>query len=313
MLSLTGVDPMPRRRELLGVSSPRKKKRIKTAQVEKAKAEPPPVAVTNLQDLPDELMSYALTYLRPDADQPLKTNNGIVNISQASKYFRSLALNNQLWYRICVVRWTTKVGFASRLANAEADAMNDTTDVANPLIRGGFWYNRFCVEEKDALRSTISRDELNNTTFSIKFWFQSKLHPEMKRIKGVAASGLDGHSISDTMRFDIPSGTILGMSESDNGTPFFANDEGSVINIRTSHPTFSLHVFRRKDWGWEFRSQLHVVRSVDLGATEQLWMDYASSLIIEMRKKGVPCTRDDIEYDRREVPDIEEIKMFLLW
>ena len=54
---------MPRRRELLGVSSPPKKKRIKIAQVEKAKAEPPPVTVTNLQDLPDELVSHALTYL----------------------------------------------------------------------------------------------------------------------------------------------------------------------------------------------------------------------------------------------------------
>ena len=103
------------------------------------------------------------------------------------------------------------------------------------------------------------------------------------------------------------------MSESDNGTPFFVNDEGSMIDIRTSHPTSSLHVFRRKDWGWEFRSQLHVVRSVDLGATEQLWMDYASSLIIEKRKKGVSCTRGNIKYNKREVPDIEEIKEFLKW
>ena len=304
---------MPRRRELLGVSSPPKKKRIKTAQAEKAKAEPPPITITNLQDLPDELMTYALTFLPPDTDRPLRTICAAVAVSEVSKSLRILALSNQLWYRICVIRWKTKVGFASRLANAEAEAMNDTTNIANPLIRGGFWYIRFCIEEKDALRSTMSHKELSNTTFSIKLWFQSKLRPEMKRIKGVVASGLDGRSISDNMRFDLPSGTILGMSESDNGTPFFANDEGSVIDIRTSHPTFSLHVFRRKDWGWEFRSQLHVVRSVDLGTTEQLWMDYASSLIIEKRKKGIPCTRDDIEYDRREVPDIEEIKMFLLW
>ena len=318
MSSQTSVNRMARRRELLGVSSPPKKKRIKIAQVEKAKAEPPPIIVTNLQDLPDELMSYALTYLRPDTDRPLKTNNGIVNMSRASKYFRSLALGNQLWYHICVIRWTTKVGFAARLAQAEAEVTNDTTDATNPLIRGGFWYHKFCTEEDDALRSTMTLDELHNSTFSIKLWFQSKCHPEMKRIKGIAASGLDGSSLSDTMRFDVSSATILGMPESYGRAPFFIDDADnmSCINIRISHPTFSLHVFRRKDWGWEFRSQALVVRSVDhgsTGSTEQLWKDYASSLIIEMRGEGVPCTRGSIKYNKREVPDIEEVKKFLVW
>jgi len=141
----------------------------------------------------------------------------------------------------------------------------------------------------------------------------------MKRIKGVVASGLDGSSLSDDMRFDMPNSTILGMPESYGRAPFFLDDAGgssiSCINIRTSHPLFSLRVFRRKDWGWEFRSQGYVVRSVDRtsSCTEQLWKDYASSLIIEKRKEGVSCARGKIKYDRREVPDIEEIKEFLKW
>ena len=272
--------------------------------------EPELITCANLQDLPDDLLAHVLVFLPPVTIRPLRTECGIIALSQVSKSLRALALSNSIWVGICTARWKTKVGFASRLVHAEAEAKKDAT---NNLIRGGFWYRRFIVEERDALRSTISREELRNTIFSIKFWFQTKLLPDMKRIEGVVASGLDGPSLSDNMRFDLPSGTILGMSGADNRTPFFVNDDGSIIDIRTSHPTFSLHVFRRKDWGWELRSQVYVVRSADNDCTEQLWDDYASSLIIEKRKKGLPCTRGDVKYKRREVPDVEEIKEFLKW
>ena len=259
-------------------------------------------------------MAHALTFLLPDTDRPLHTVCGIVVISQVSKSLRILALSNTIWVGICITRWKTKVGFASRLASAEAEATKDTANTSTSLIRGGFWYSKFVIEERDALRSTISRNELRNTTFSIKLWFQSQFYPDMKRIKGAVASGLDGRSFSDAMRFDLLSGSILGMPESYGRTPFFINDAGSIIDIRTSHPLFSLHVFRRKDWGWELRSQGHVARSVDNGSIDGLWTDYTSSLIIEKRKKGVPCTtRGSIKYNRREVPDIEEIKEFLRW
>ena len=298
----------PRRLESLGVSAPPKKKRVKMSS-----ESVPSDTCTNLLEVPSELMAEVLDFLWPDPIRPINYNCGLVNLSRVSNYFRSLALSNHLWRRICITRWKAKVGLATRLANAEAEATNDTVNTATSLIRGGFWYRKFVVEERDALRSTISCDELRTTTFSIKFWFQTKLLPDMKRIKGVVASGLDGPSFSDNMRFDLTSGTILGMSEADNRIPFFVNDDGSIIDIRTSHPTFSLHVFRRMDWGWELRSQVYVVRSVDNDCTEQLWDDYASSLIIEKRKKSVPCTRGNVKYKRREVPDVEEIKEFLKW
>ena len=142
----------------------------------------------------------------------------------------------------------------------------------------------------------------------------------MRRVKGAIASGLDWRSLSDAVRFDSPSGTMLGMSKQTNGTPFFINDDGSIINIRKSfekgtHSQFSLHIYRREDWGWELRSQIYVLRSVEDRGTDGLWTDYTSSLIIEKRKKGVLCTRrgSGIKYKRREVPDIEEIKEFLEW
>ena len=207
---------------------------------------------------------------------------------------------------------------AQRLANAVAEATDDTDD---SLIKGGYWYRKYYAEEEDALRSTITLDELHNSTFSMKLWFQSQLYPDMKRIKGAIASGLDWRSLSDTARFDLPSGTMLGMSKRTNGTPFFINDDGSIINIRKSfetgtHPQFSLYVHRREDRGWELRSQTYVLRSVeDRSIIDGLWTNYTSSLTIEKRKKGVLCTRrgSGIKYKRREVPDIEEIKEFLTW
>jgi len=122
------------------------------------------------------------------------------------------------------------------------------------------------------------------------------------------------------MRFDFPSGTIFGMSERNNGTPFFVNDDGSIVNIKMAfetgtHSQFSLHVCRREDWGWELRSQIYVLRSVEHGSIEGLWDDYTSSLVIEKRKKGIPCTRagSEVKYKRREVPDSKEVKEFLEW
>ena len=318
MSSPTGVDFMPLRLDSLGVSAPpQKKKRIKTIHVP-SEPEPPVITCTNLRDLPSELMVEILDFLRPDPDliRPVHKYCGIIAISQVSKYFRALALSNQVWYRICVIRWTTKVGFAARLAMADAEA-----DTANPLIRGGFWYSKFCTEERDALRSTIALEELSAATFSSKLWFMTKFQ---RRIKEGLASGLDWISLSDDTRFDLHSRKIVGKDEPTNGTPFFINDDGSIINIKKSfetgtHSQFSLHVCRREDWGWELRSQAYVFRSVENGSIDGLWSDYTSSLIIEKRKKGIPCTRcrtrdgSSVKYKRREVPDIKEVKEFLEW
>ena len=92
---------------------------------------------------------------------------------------------------------------------------------------------------------------------------------------------------------------------------------------------------RREDWGWELRSQIYALRSVEHGSSDGLWDDVRSQiyglrsvehgssgglwdnitafLVIEKRRKGVPCTRagSGIKYKRREVPDIKELKEFL--
>ena len=318
MSSPTSVQYLRPRLEAIAASAP-KTKRAKHIIMP---PEPEPIITcANLQDLPEDLLAHALAFLPPEADRPLRTECDIVVVSQVSKSFRASALSNSIWVGICTARWKTKVGFATRLASAEAESIKDTTGhTANPLIRGGFWYGKFIIEERDALRSTITRDELSAATFSLKLWFTSKHYPDMRRIKGALASGLDWRSLSDDTRFDLHSRKIFGTSQPTNGTPFFINDDGSIINIKKSfetstHRQFSLYVCRREDWGWELRSQAYVYRSVENGSVDGLWTDYSSSLIIEKRKKGIPFTRRGrgVKYNHRELPDIKEVKEFLEW
>ena len=138
----------------------------------------------------------------------------------------------------------------------------------------------------------------------------------MQSIMGALASGLDDRSVSDTMHFHS-SGQLTGMPDPYYGMPYFLNEAGSMVNLSIpldegTDPLASLYVNRRKDWGWELRSQLYVIRSVvdDIG---KLWKDYSSCLVIQKRKKGVVCHRSSNKYKRREVPDIEEVKAFLTW
>ena len=209
-----------------------------------------------------------------------------------------------------------------RLANAEAEATINTTTTVKTLIRGGHWYRKFRAEEEDASRTTITRSELYDTTFSIRLWFkskhQAKVNPNsnQRKMKGVLPSGLDCPSVSDDMRF-LPDGSLSGLPELYDGDFYEMNESGSIINIGMSfedgtHPLASLYVHRRPDWGWELRSNLYAIRSVVQGSIDELWDD-ASCLVVEKRKKGVVVTRSKIKYKRREVPDIPEIKEFLLW
>ena len=128
-------------------------------------------------------------------------------------------------------------------------------------------------------------------------------------MKDALASGLDGQSLTDTLRFESSNGKISGMPEPFDGMPFFVNDAGSIVNLgmpfeEGTHELASLYVHRRKDWGWEFRSQLYAVRSVDtvedtvedkVVSMDKLWKDYASSLVIQKRRKGTVCTRGSIK------------------
>ena len=116
MSSPRSVEFLPRRLKSIAVSAP-KTKRAKHIIMP---PEPEPIVTcTNLQDLPDDLLAHVLAFLPPDADRPLRTECAAVVVSQVSKSLRILALSNTTWVGICIPRWKSKVGFASRLANAQ--------------------------------------------------------------------------------------------------------------------------------------------------------------------------------------------------
>ena len=107
MSSPTSVDFLPRRLESIAVSPVRKKKRIKIAAP--APSEPSYPVVANLRDLPSDLLCIVLAFLAPNNDHPVHSECDcvLVGLSRVSKSFRALALNDQLWHRICVDRWET--------------------------------------------------------------------------------------------------------------------------------------------------------------------------------------------------------------
>ena len=281
-------------------------------------------------DLPLELMANVLIFLIPDLLLPVPVHVcsnacGLVELARVSKRCRALALGDEVWKRICRGRWKTKVGFASRMAKAEAEAQAEAeADDADTLVKGSYWYRKFFSEERDAARTTITQDELYDTTFSVRLWFHAPSYPpNIKKVKGIVPSGLDGNSLSDALRFH-PDGTMTSLpGQNKEHAIFEMNKEGSIINIGATlelgiHRSYTHYVHRRKDWGWELRSQIFAIRSLsckDIKDIHGLWSDYASNLVVEYRKKGVVCNRGvgRKKYKRREVPDFREIKKFLVW
>ena len=206
------------------------------------------------------------------------------------------------------------------MTKAKAEAKKDT-DAS--IAKGGYWYRKFFAEERDAARTTISQDELYSTTFSIKLWFCAPSYPSnIKKTKGIVASGLDGNPLSDDLHFYPDGTTTILPGHNKEHAIFEMNKEGSIINVGATlelgiHRSYTHYVHRRKDWGWELRSQVFAIRSLsyqDSNDINGLWSDYASKLVVEYRKKGVVCNRGvGRKYNRREVPDVREIKKFLVW
>ena len=176
-----------------------------------------------------------LGLLSPDIDNPVHEDCGLVHLSRASKRCRSLALGGNGWKAICVARWTDKVRFKDRLAQAEKEAAEEVD--TDESILGSYWYRKFGLEERNAARNRIARSELNDNIFSIRLWFFAKAHPpSVKKEKGIAPSGLDGASMSDNMRF-LPGGRqVSGLPERFSAMYYEMNDDGTVVNFGTPGP-----------------------------------------------------------------------------
>ena len=84
--------------------------------------------------------------------------------------------------------------------------------------------------------SSVTRSELYDTAFSLRlFWFMAWSYPSTAtKSKDLFPSGLDGHSISDSMCF-LPSGKVSGLPKEWDDMAFFEmNESGSVISLGRS-------------------------------------------------------------------------------
>jgi len=102
------------------------------------------------------------------------------------------------------------------------------------------------------------------------------------------------------------------------------NETGTLVSIGRHislglYFDTSFYVRRRPDWGWELQSNAYVARSipsanecnkVDL---ESVWEDYTSKLAVQELKDRRRVVRHKKKYKYREIPDIQELKLFLEW
>lgn len=260
---------------MIGTSPP--KKRAKTAKhlsLSAGPKQPPTLCLHNLQP---ELLGKILTLLAPDIANPVYEDCGLIDLSRVSKRYRSMALGGHGWKAICVARWTDKVGFKDRLAEAEKEAAAEEVEVdTDGCILGSFWYRKFGIEERKASRKRITLSELNDNVFSVRLWFFAKSYPPWAwREKGVAPSGLHGASISDNLRF-LPGGRqVSGLPERLSTMYYEMNDEGTVVNFGipltsgTNHLLLSLQVHRRSDWG---------CIASDLFLESQMWKKFGRNI-----------------------------------
>lgn len=279
----------------------------------------------------DKEMTNAIlfAFLAPDLKSLNHEDCGLVRISRASKTHRQIALNSSLWKNISNQRWKSKAGYELRMEKAEKEEASHTADANNgftvdvDFIQGSYWYRKFGTEERDALRAYITSNELQEMTFSFRVWFTVNHPPSIDEDEYVLRSGLTGKSISDHLNFQ-PDGQISGMPPKFNGSPYEMNETGTLVSIGRHislglYFDTSFYARRRPDWGWELQSNAYVARSipsanecnkVDL---ESVWEDYTSKLAVQELKDRRRVVRHKKRYKYREIPDIQELKLFLEW
>ena len=245
--------------------------------------------------------------------------DGVEKASSDYPPFRSVNRANELWERLCRSRWKDKYGYQERYDTAKA--LFDSSSLSSNASPE-FWYQQYYKAEADAKRDTITIKELTSITFSCRSWFDPLITPPTwKKRHHVWMSGLR-YSASDEVKFSLSS--LAHTCDWVTGHPsgvvdWYWQSNGSIINIENPRPSKfqTLRVRRLPNWGWEFASDVIILRSVDQtegNTIDALWHDYTSILIdqpipVEVLKslgRGYPNRW-------REIPNIPELIQRLPW
>ena len=245
-----------------------------------------------------------------DAEAPSE----FLEISKSSKSFRAAALDNIIWREMCDQKWKAKFGYNFRMRRAKEDAkrkdggddsefdlfVSSSSEIrpyptaASDEIdcpKAGFWYHRYWNELKMSTVNRITSSDLREWQWSACRWF---MVPDDDK-PTVLRSAL-WETTGDGLRFLEDNTVICG----DSVPPYAIQRDGSIVNTTQDAnkrcSTWTFHVHRRSNWGWELWSQYYVLRPYHKNEElDELWDDYQDELIHQDKKEGVPVIREGAE------------------
>lgn len=289
--------------------------------------------------IPHDAISIIITFL---SETPSETRR----YALVSKSFNEASKHNPIWKLHSHRRWSTKWGFDKRWALALKDykasvasARHSSRIIADN--RNQYWYRRYLREEKDSKRSVMKTDEILRYGFDCRFWFHPHhlpLHLYRNRSAHVKYSGL--RCSEGIVRFiKPPSGDtyMVGHRRNSKKNSWFLEETkvGCLLSFRapfdgSCSPGLTYIVQRLDNWGWQMHSNYQVMRAVDkrfyssndannasggIDNDSILWSDYLRKLSFEERPQNTEAIRMPVNntYSRREVPDLRELREFLIW
>ena len=245
---------------------------------------------------------------------------------------------NERWGRALEDYQNTSVATSLTTQADNGDIVSSCAELAD---NSKFWYERYLHEEKDSRRQSMREEEILHLRFDCRTWFgphHLPTHLYKKMSKDIKYSGL--RCSQGIVQFiKTPSGAtyMTGHRRHTKKNAWFLEDteKGCMLSFCTPfngniHPLFTYSVQRLDNWGWQMFSNYQIMRAVDIRLyshnnakraiegvdnDSDLWSDYVKAISFEERPQNTKAVRTptDSSYTYREVPDLKEIRDFLVW
>ncbi|KAL3800213.1 hypothetical protein ACHAW5_001807 [Stephanodiscus triporus] len=261
--------------------------------------------------LSDDCLARVLTYL-------VATVRDVEIVCAALPVFRAASTTNAVWRPLCRRRWRGKWGFRGRWKRTTRDFRRHDDR--------HYWMRAYEVEEADATRTAISRDELSSMTFDCRPWFSLRLlRNQPDNMRDVLPTGLR-ESVGDVVfskTGEVSANQLVFNESTWEGSNYISgDDDGAITRLDWFTGGFigggNYSVHRTANWGWELQGFSFVLRAVDDDVDgrgnhrDELWGDLTRSIIVQERPQWVRPGRYH-DYNYREIPDDEDYKSMLGW
>jgi len=253
--------------------------------------------------LSDDCLARILSYLAT-------TPEDVENVCTAMPVFTGASMSNAVWKPLCRRRWMGQWGFNDRWKG-----FNDRWKRYKCRVDDDkeFWKTAYTAEERDALRTSMNRNELCSMTFECRAWFSTRrFRNQPDGMRDVLPTGLRENLASDVVfsttnevssnnrNFGLCTWEIIGSNRggiSQLAWKIRRETEKLLVDRFTVH--------RTDNWGWELRGFFYVLRAKECGASVseiELWRDIMRNIVVQEKPRWVSATRFH-KYYYREVPD----------